>query len=162
MRFCAGSSLRPPRSPHAPMRISVAVILPCSVAVGARRRKSLSPASFLFASTSCSAIALTMTSFAVGASCGEPLTYRSPPCDGRRAGSLLPKAGVPVRAFSGLLMVRRDRLTDWDAHPRRARRAFVDDRILTSCAAACARMDDWWTFAVGTTTILREKRELVY
>jgi len=27
-------------------------------------------------------------------------------------------------------MVRRDRLIDWDAHPRRARRAFVDDRIL--------------------------------
>src|SRR5262250_96107 len=47
-------------------------------------------------------------------------------------------------------MVRRDRLTDWDAHPRRSRRALVDDRILTSCAAACARMDDWWTPAAGT------------
>src|SRR5262249_4962388 len=159
MRFCAGSSLRPPRSPHAPMRISVAAISPCSVAVGARRRKSLSPASFLFASTSCSAIALTMTSFAVGASCVEPRVYRSPPCNGRRDRRQLPKADVPVLAFSGSLIVCHGRLTDWDAHPRRSRHAFVDDRILTSCAAVYARMDGWWAFAVGTTAILREKGE---
>src|SRR4030095_13205377 len=29
----------------------------------------------------------------------------------------------------------------------------VDDRILTSCAAVRARMDGWWTFARGSTTL---------
>src|SRR5262245_30906109 len=48
-------------------------------------------------------------------------------------------------------MVCHDRLTDWDAHPRRAPSVLVDDRILTSCAAACARMDGWWTSAAGRT-----------
>jgi hypothetical protein len=40
-------------------------------------------------------------------------------------------------------MVRDDRLTDWDAHPRRSR----DRRRskTTSCAARRARMDGWWT-----------------
>jgi hypothetical protein len=50
---------------------------------------------------------------------------------------------VPVRAFSGSLMVHRDRLTDWDALPRRSpdrRRSKT-----TSCAASRARMDGWWT-----------------
>jgi hypothetical protein len=36
---------------------------------------------------------------------------------------------------------------------------IVDDRILTSCAAVCARMDGWWTFAVGITLELRLQRE---
>src|SRR5690242_9891373 len=48
-------------------------------------------------------------------------------------------------------MVCHDRLTEWDAHPRRSVAAIVDDRILTSCAAVRARMDGWWTLAVGTT-----------
>src|SRR5262245_33392660 len=47
-------------------------------------------------------------------------------------------------------MVHHDRLIDWDAHPRRSGEVIVDDRILTSCAVACARMDGWWTVAAGT------------
>jgi hypothetical protein len=31
---------------------------------------------------------------------------------------------------------------------------IVDDRILTSCAAVRARMDGWWTFAVGNTFLI--------
>jgi hypothetical protein len=47
-------------------------------------------------------------------------------------------------------MVCHDRLTEWDAHPRRSVASIVDDRILTSCAAVCARMDGWWTLAAGS------------
>src|ERR1700736_1684755 len=46
-------------------------------------------------------------------------------------------------------MVHHDRPTDWDAHPRRSGPVIVDDRILTSCAVVRARMDGWWTVAVG-------------
>ena len=46
-------------------------------------------------------------------------------------------------------MVCHDRLIEWDAHPRRSAPSIVDDRILTSCAVVCARMDGWWTLAAG-------------
>src|SRR5260370_41460791 len=49
-------------------------------------------------------------------------------------------------------MVCHDRLTEWAAHPRRSAPSIVDDRILTSCAVVCARMDGWWTLAAGTHT----------
>src|SRR5512143_297163 len=49
-------------------------------------------------------------------------------------------------------MVRHDRLTEWDAHPRRSASSIVADRILTSCAVVCARMDGWWTLAAGNHT----------
>ena len=65
----------------------------------------------------------------------------------------LPQADGPVRAFSGSSMVCHDRAIEWDAHPRRSAVAIVDDRILTSCAAVRARMDGWWTFARGSTTL---------
>jgi hypothetical protein len=38
----------------------------------------------------------------------------------------------------------------------------VDDRILTSCAAACARMDGWWTCAVGDSVIFARRKGLAY
>src|SRR5262245_18296209 len=50
-------------------------------------------------------------------------------------------------------MACHDRAIEWDAHPRRSAVAIVDDRILTSCAAIRARMDGWWTFARGSTTL---------
>ena len=46
-------------------------------------------------------------------------------------------------------MVCDDRLIEWDAPPRRSAPSIVDDRILTSCAVVCARMDGWWTLAAG-------------
>ena len=49
-------------------------------------------------------------------------------------------------------MVCHGRLTEWDAPPRRSAPSIVDDRILTSCAVVCARMDGWWTLAVGNHT----------
>src|SRR5690242_13740573 len=52
-------------------------------------------------------------------------------------------------------MVCHDRLTEWDAHPRRSAPSIVDDRILTSCAAVCARMDGWWTLAAGNPHVTR-------
>jgi hypothetical protein len=33
--------------------------------------------------------------------------------------------------------------------PRRSAASIVDDRILTSRAAMCARMDGWWTLPSG-------------
>src|SRR5262245_66620779 len=50
-------------------------------------------------------------------------------------------------------MACHDRAIEWDAHPRRSAVAIVDDVILTSCAAVRARMDGWWTFARGSTTL---------
>jgi len=49
-------------------------------------------------------------------------------------------------------MVVRDRLTDWDAPPRRShdrRRSKT-----TSCAASRARMDGWWTVTAGCTVVV--------
>ena len=49
-------------------------------------------------------------------------------------------------------MVAGDRLTDWDAHPRRS----TDRRRskTTSCAASRARMDGWWTVTAGCTVVV--------
>src|SRR5712664_4639257 len=49
-------------------------------------------------------------------------------------------------------MVACDRLTDWDAHPRRS----LDRRRskTTSCAASRARMDGWWTVTAGCTVVV--------
>jgi len=49
-------------------------------------------------------------------------------------------------------MVVRDRLTDWDAPPRRS----LDRRrsTTTSCAASRARMDGWWTVTAGCTVVV--------
>src|SRR5258708_21440437 len=52
-------------------------------------------------------------------------------------------------------MVCDDRLIEWDAHPRRSAPSIVDDRILTSCAVVCARMDGWWTLAAGNPHVTR-------
>ena len=41
--------------------------------------------------------------------------------------------------------------------------SIVDDRILTSCAVVCARMDGWWTLAAGNphvTSVSSRKEEL--
>src|SRR5678815_180023 len=40
--------------------------------------------------------------------------------------------------------------------------SIADDRILTSCAVVCARMDGWWTLATGNpvTTAFSESDEL--
>src|SRR5438445_1014561 len=48
-----------------------------------------------------------------------------------------------------------DRLIEWDAPPRRSAPSIVDDRILTSCAVVCARMDGWWTLAAGNPHVTR-------
>src|SRR5262249_30343376 len=77
----------------------------------------------------------------------------SPSPSARTIGTRLPQADGPVRAFSGSSMVCHDRAIEWDAHPRRSAVVIVDDRILTSCAAVRARMDGWWTFAGGSTTL---------
>ena len=52
-------------------------------------------------------------------------------------------------------MVCHDRLTEWDAPSRRSAPSIVDDRILTSCAVVCARMDGWWTLAAGNPPVTR-------
>src|SRR5216683_1870815 len=60
-------------------------------------------------------------------------------------------------------MVCDDRLIEWDAPPRRSAPSIVDDRILTSCAVVCARMDGWWTLAAGNphgTSVSSRKEEL--
>jgi hypothetical protein len=60
-------------------------------------------------------------------------------------------------------MVCDDRLIEWDAPPRRSASSIVDDRILTSCAVVCARMDGWWTLAAGNphvTSVSPREEEL--
>jgi hypothetical protein len=42
--------------------------------------------------------------------------------------------------------------------------SIVDDRILTSCAAVCARMDGWWTLAAGNqmSPVYSKTEEIVH
>src|SRR5262249_25977171 len=143
---------RPPR-PRAPTTSSGAVTSPSCIAAGGPRPKSLSRVSSSSACMSCCAIRSTMRSFGGAAARGRYRGRPSPSPSARTIGTRLPQADGPVRASSGSPMACHDRAIEWDAHPRRSAVVIVDDRILTSCAAVRARMDGWWTFAGGSTTL---------
>src|SRR5262249_1420824 len=133
--------------------ISGAATSPSCIDADGRRPKWLSPASSSSAYLSCCVIRSTMTSSVGVAARPAPRPRPSPSHSRRGVDKRLPQADGPVRAFSGSSMVCHDRPTEWDAHPRRSAVAIVDDRILTSCAAVRARMDGWWSFARGSTTL---------
>jgi transposase len=96
----AGCWARPLRSPPGRMTICGAATSAACIGAGGPRRRSPSPASSSFASTSCCAIGLTTRNS--GAAGGRPdlTTSRWPSCNAPTDLGRLPKADVPVRAFS--------------------------------------------------------------
>lgn len=104
-RFSAGSWDRRPRSLRGPMASSGVPTSPCCIGGAAPRQRSPWLANCSFASTSCFGTRSTTRSSGAAAACGalasQLIPSPRPPCSRRADGPRVPRADVPVRAFSG-------------------------------------------------------------